>query len=218
MGKYYMKKEQIKTISGIFFIILLFVSSSYFVQRNIDSVKYFVEGDYLYLGALIYIFILVIEVILAPVNAAHFMPVVSNIYGWQIAALLSVIGWVIGASLAFLLARRYGTLLVKRVVSLKNIEKFEKKMPEKHLFLTVVFLRMAVPFDFISYLLGLFSSINFKTYVLATTLGVIPMAIFLSILGTLPPLFQLVAISFLLAIFIVGYYAFKTGKRILKRK
>jgi uncharacterized membrane protein YdjX (TVP38/TMEM64 family) len=146
------------------------------------------------------------------------MPVVSNIYGWQIAALLSVIGWVIGASLAFLLARRYGTLLVKRVVSLKNIEKFEKKMPEKHLFLTVVFLRMAVPFDFISYLLGLFSSINFKTYVLATTLGVIPMAIFLSILGTLPPLFQLVAISFLLAIFIVGYYAFKTGKRILKRK
>ena len=91
-------------------------------------------------------------------------------------------------------------------------------MPEKHLFLTIVFLRMAVPFDFISYLLGLFSSINFKTYVLATTLGVIPMAIFLSILGTLPPLFQLVAISFLLAIFIVGYYAFKTGKRILKRK
>ena len=83
--KLYMKKERRRAILGIFLFILLFVSSSYFVQRNIDSVKYFVEGDYLYLGALIYIFILVIEVILAPVNAAPFMPLVSNVYGWQIA-------------------------------------------------------------------------------------------------------------------------------------
>jgi uncharacterized membrane protein YdjX (TVP38/TMEM64 family) len=213
-----MKKEQINAIFGVFFFILLFVSSSYFVQRNIDSVKYFIEGDYLYFGALIYIFILVIEVILVPVNAAPFMPVVSNVYGWQIAALLSVIGWVIGTSLAFLLARRYGTQIVKRFISLKNIEKFEKRIPKDHLFLTIVFLRMAVPFDFISYLLGLFSRINFRTYLLATTLGVIPMTIFLSILGILPLLFQLMAIGFLLIMFIAGYYAFKAGKQIRKRK
>ena len=51
-------------------------------------------------------------------------------------------------------------------------------------------LRAIIPVDILSYALGLFSKVDFKTYALATMIGIIPFTVILSYLGTVPLWYQ----------------------------
>ena len=84
---------------------------------------------------------------------------------------------------------------------MKDIEKFERLIPEENIFWSIVFFRMAIPVDILSYLLGLFSHIKFRTYALATVIGVIPFAFVFAYAGTLQLRYQILA--FLIAVIII---------------
>jgi len=169
---------------GILFIVLLFIFASYLAREYEENITSIVS-DNSTLGMLYYVIITAVAVVVAPVSTLPLIPIASVAWGWFIAGALSILGWVLGSQIAFLLARRYGKPLVQKMVSLERLERYEKRLPEKNIFWTVVMLRMVVPVDVLSYAVGLFSEMKSRTYFLATILGVIPFAFIFAYTGTL---------------------------------
>lgn len=185
-----MRSEKIRTFLGIMLVLALFILSSYLVRTNIDFFKSFIGNNFL--GVLVYILITIIAVVIAPISMVPLIPIASNLWGWFNAGIINIIGWGIGSFIVFFICRRYGVPLVKRFVSLKKINSFEKKIPKENLFLDIVLLRMIIPVDILSYALGLFSKVKFRVYAIATIIGLIPFAFVFSYLGTVPVLYQII--------------------------
>lgn len=197
-----MKKEAINSLFGILLIILFFIFSSYLIKNNIFNIKsYF---DYGITGVIIYLILVIVSIVIAPISVVPFMPLASNLWGWKATALLSILGWTIGAMIAFILARKYGVDLVKNLIDLKKIQKLEKLIPEENLFFTIVLLRMITPVDGVSYFFGLFSRISFKKFTLATIIGITPFAFIISYLGTVPIIYQILVFSIMFIILFSG--------------
>jgi len=87
------------------------------------------------------------------------------------------------------------------------MQEFEKYIFKDNLFWSIVFLRVVLPVNLLSYYLGIFSKIDFKRYLLATLTGLIPLALLISYAGTLPWYLQSLALATILIIFIVGIKA-----------
>ncbi len=209
-----MDKQKRNSIIGVIIIIALFLISSYFVQKNIDFFTNKIDVGIF--GILIFVLIVTTSIVLAPVSVIPLFPIGIGIWGWYITAILAIIGWSIGATIAFLLARKFGVGLVKRIISIEKIHKFEKRIPDRHLFLTVVFLRAVIPVDGVSYLFGLFSKMPLGQYVLATIIGLIPFSFGISYLGTIPVAYQIIFILIACIIFAGGIII--ASKRKLKNK
>ncbi len=198
-----MKKIVLKYLS-VFVVVILFVVASFLVQKNVDIIKLYI-GDYGILGAFLYIWVTIIAIVFAPVTTMPLIPLAANIWGWFWAGVFSIIGWVVGSAIAFWLARNLGWPILKKFPAIKNLQKFESKIPQSNIFWSVVFLRIVMPVDILSYALGLFSNISFTGFILATTIGVIPFAFIYSFLGTLPIYFQIISFFVAISLIIVGY-------------
>lgn len=199
-----MKNNKIKPLIEIAAVIALFIFFSYIIQRNMELFKLLIDNSLI--SMFIYIFIVIIAVVIAPVSAMPLLPIASNLWGWFTAAILSIIGWTIGALIAFVIARKYGMPLVKKLIPLEKIEHAEALVPKQNIFWSIVFLRMVIPVDILSYTLGLFSKISGKRYVLATIIGVLPFAFVFSYLGKMPFYYQLIALLIALLIFLAGWF------------
>lgn len=209
-----MKSSKIKAIWGIGFIVFLFIITTYLVETNIEFVKSYLDfGIY---GILIYILLVIASIVIAPVSVIPVIPLAIGLWGWKLAAFLSILGWSIGAAIAFLLARKYGIPLVAKFIPLKEIDKFEKRIPEKHVFWTIVFLRMVTPVDGLSYLFGLFPSIKFRTYMIATVIGITPFTIMLTYLGSISVIWQIIGLGIALIILLIGISI--ANRKMLKSK
>lgn len=196
-----------KTVLSLLLIIFLFLLVSYLIQNNIGNIDdYVIDG---YFGVLIFVFIEIIATVFAPISAIPLLPLMSETYGWFIAGLLSIIGWTIGSVIAFILARKYGAPLVRKLISLEKISEIEKRIPETNLFWSIVFFRMILPVDILSYILGLFSRIKFNTYFWATLIGISPFAFILAYLGTLPLYYQISFFITGMLILVLGYLLYK---------
>lgn len=194
-------KTNYKTIFGFLVFLFLFVSLSYYFQTNMDLAKKYISFGFY--GVTLYIFIATFATVFAPLSALPLLPVAVQIYGWQLAAIYSLIGWVIGAVIAFYIARNLGVRVLERFVSLDKIHEYEKLIPKKDQFLSIVFLRMILPSDIVSYAIGLLSKVNFRIYFIATVIGMIPFAFILSYVGSktiLTQVLSLVSIGILLLI------------------
>ena len=182
-----------KIIVPIVFVFALFVFSAYFAQRYNDALVSLAVSSGNGLGIIIYMAITTAAVIIPPFSSAPLIPLAANTWGFFWAAVFSVIGWVLGSMAAFFIARIYGVPLVSKIVALEKIYKIQEFVSSKHIFWSVVLLRMVVPVDILSYALGLFSIIGWKKYALATAIGVAPFAFVFAYAGTLQFRYQLIA-------------------------
>ena len=183
------QNNTIKITLGFIIIALLFIASSLIGKHYENDIRTLTEDNQI-LGMSVYVTVIMISIIATPVSTLPFIPLASSLWGWVVAGILSIIGWWLGAQIAFLLARHYGKPLVQKLVSLETLEKFEKSIPEEHLFWSVVLLRMVVSVDLLSYALGLFSSMKTTSYALATLIGITPFAFIFAYSGTLSPKYQ----------------------------
>ncbi len=135
------------------------------------------------------------EIFFIPLDLVLLVPLGVVLYGPVATALMSITGWTIGASISFALARRYGTPLVSMIAGKRAVEQLRRRVPRTNLFWSVIVLRMLVPVDLLSYALGLFAPIPSWQYVLATAIGVSPFGFYFAFVGTLSPLYQLVALA-----------------------
>ena len=195
--------NRLKSFIEVLIIIVLFVFFSYIVQSNIDFFKGIIGDGFL--GMFFYVLITIVAIVIAPISTMPLLPIASNLWGVFSAALLSIIGWTVGAFIAFIIARTYGVPIIKKFVPIEKINKLEKMVPRENVFWGVVFLRMIVPVDILSYALGLFSKMKTRDYVLATLIGVSPFAFVFAYLGKMPIQYQLAAFLVIAIILIIGF-------------
>lgn len=204
-----MKQDKLSAAISLIIIIALFLAVSKIIQDNIDQIKPLI--DFGILGMIIYVTIIIIGIIFAPLTTVPLWPIASNLWGWEIAGILNSLGWILGAVMAFWIARKYGEPLVKKLISLDRLTKYEKMLPKENLLLTIIFLRMILPVDLLSYGLGLFSKVKFKTHLIATIIGIPPAAFLISYTGILPIKYQILIIIITLDIILIGYLVKKKG-------
>ena len=196
------QKEKLRSFLQLFFLLFVFVAVSFIVRKNLSFFEGFI--DYSLLGVLIFIFLDILSIVLAPITSLPLIPLMSSLFGWFFTWVISVFSWTIGALIAFYLARSYGAPLISRLISLKSLRKLEKQIPQENEFWTILFLRIIIPVDILSYALGLFSKVSFTKYALATFIGVMPVTLVLSYAGSVSFKVQLILFGlFCLFIFIV---------------
>jgi len=70
-----------------------------------------------------------------------------------------------------------------------------KRYIPEDVFWTIAILRLVMPMDLLSYLLGLFTDISWVKYTAATAIGVTPSAFLLAYLGKLPHAYEIIALA-----------------------
>lgn len=177
-----MEKEKLKSFLEILFILVLFLGLSFLVQQNLQFFeKFIVYGFY---GILIYFFIVILAIVLAPISSIPLIPLMTGIFGWVLTGIISVLAWTAGSVIVFFICRKYSVPLVSKLISMKQIRKIENKIPKEDIFWTILLLRIVVPVDILSYALGLFSKVSFKKYFWATFFGIIPVTFILAYAGS----------------------------------
>ncbi len=195
----------------LFLLLVAILATPFLYIENISSILLGYAGDNYTLASFLYIFLLVISVVVAPFAMPLFL-VSGGIFGFMVAAIYNIIGWSLGAVIAFLSARLLGRPILSRFVSLKKIDEHEKKIPEKLEFFSIILLRMVIPVDLLSYALGFFSNVSFMRYTLATIIGITPFAIIFAYAGG--ALFEgkyctiVILTLIMLFVFSIGYYFF----------
>lgn len=212
-------KDDIKeAVIGLGVVLVLFVLVSYIVRNNVGNFLSILDMGLW--SMLIYVFFGIVATVVAPVSATPLIPIATELWGWFIAGILSIIAWTIGAAIAFFIARRWGVPVVKKFISLKRLRTYEKMVPEESLFWTIVLLRIILPVDLLSYVLGIFSTIKFKRYILATIIGISPFAFIFAYVGTFSLLSQLVLLMVILIIVIINilFYVGHRKKKLKEKK
>ena len=130
-------------------------------------------AEHRFMGAVVFSAIMFITTVLAPLSALPLVPFVAPVLSPLYTAIACIIGWTLGALVAFLIARYGGRPFLLRCVDIKKLEALEAKLPKETHFLLLVMLRMVIPVDILSYALGLVSSVKLSEYMITTVLGIV---------------------------------------------
>ena len=209
--------KKAREILIIIIIIFSFIIASYLSHRYASDLRsaIILQGIS---GSIIYILIMITAVVVAPFETLPLLPVAVTIWGANLAAVFTIIGWSIGALIAFSLARSFGQRLVCRLASKYDIEEWKKLLPEKNIFWLIVLTRIVLPVDIISYAVGLFTKIHWLPYLSATLLGIIPFAFIFAYGARLPVVFQVVVGLAILPLIIFGYHKIKRQFKLWLKK
>ena len=202
----YDKKEIIAFVA----VAITFIVSSYFSLRHADFIKEIIEFNG-FAGMAAYVLLEIASIVIVPITTFPLLPIAVVLWGSFVAAILNIIGWMIGAAIAFYLARRYGRPFVLRFIKTKHLIHLEKLVPEKNIFWSIVILRVSIPTDILSYTLGLFTNIPINTYLVATFFGLIPFAFIFAYSVSLPVWYQ---ISALVLSALLIYYGYNKSKKL----
>lgn len=156
-----------------FLIVLLLIIVLSFWKIPLESFKD-LAGTYPVWGGVIFVFLMVLSTVVPPITLFVLVPFVGFLLGSFVTFIYSVLGWTIGSMISFLIARRMGKPFLEKYISLKKVESYEEKLSGNQDFWLLVFLRMILPVDFLSYAVGLLTQISFWKFSLATFIGVIP--------------------------------------------
>ncbi|MDT8297850.1 MAG: VTT domain-containing protein [Spirochaetaceae bacterium] len=135
------------------------------------------------LAIIVYIAISALGVVLLPLSSIPLLPIAAAAWGVVLGGLLSILGWWIGAMVAFLIGRHLGRPVICRFISEEKLAHWETKIPKHAGFFAVVLMRLVLPVEIPSYLLGLTKAVGLKTYAVASLLGMSPFAFVLLAMG-----------------------------------
>lgn len=204
--------------SAVVFVVVfvLFGVVGYFLGQQEQAMffKSAVEKNMIW-GAFVYVFLEILSIVAAPVATIFLIPIAVSIFGPFATSILNIIGWMIGSSIAFWLARKYGKPLLERMKIFQGIKKYENYVSSEVEFWSVLVLRVVFPVDVISYALGFLSSISFFRYFLATVIGIAPFSFLYSYAGEY---FIMGQYFYFIAIVIFGMLFFGIFWYFLKRR
>ncbi len=176
---------------GFAIVASVVVAAALIVHANADPIRAFIK-HHAFWGVFLYLLLNIADAVAAPGATLPLIPVAARAWGRVPSALVTTIGWTLGSLLAFLIARRWGAPIVRKLTSLQRVQQMRRYVPED-LFWSIVLVRLVLPMDAISYVLGLFTEISWLKYVAATGLGIAPSALLLSYLGKLPHGYEIIA-------------------------
>src|SRR3989344_6182624 len=169
-----MSKKNLSLIS-ILIILILILIGIYFVFGDWSEKVIFTISSHIFVGPLLLILWRIIGIIFPAIPSGVVSFAVVPIFGWFKTYIYTVTGILIGTSISFFLARKFGEPLAERFVPIKKLHRLEDKLTEKQKFLGIVALRLfTVPvMDFSSYAAGL-TRISFPKFFLATLIASLP--------------------------------------------
>ena len=205
------KKTSLSLIYSTLFIVLLFIVAGIFANHYSEAIASAIQ-TYNTLGKVTLVLMATIAVIFPFWSNLFLLPFAVVAWGPITTALLCIVGWWIGSMIAFFIARTYQHRLLKKFPSLAHYEYVDALVSKKYEFLTLIFLRMTLPVDILSYALGLFSSrISWQRNSITTLIGIIPFAFLFSYIGAFPSRTQ-IAIFSLTALFVIIYLILQKPK------
>src|SRR3990167_850935 len=159
---------------GILGLIILLLVLIFFNPYRLDSTLEFTQ-EHLIIGAILLILLRTLSNVLPAIPGVMIVFSTIPIFGWFVAFVCNVIDILLGASIAFFLARIYREPLVTRFASLNNIHKLEKQVSGKRQFVALVAFRLfTVPVvDISSYVIGL-TKISYPKFFVATFIATLP--------------------------------------------
>ncbi|HUY62391.1 MAG TPA: VTT domain-containing protein [Candidatus Paceibacterota bacterium] len=187
-------------IAALLLLAITFIAVSVLAERYHAALATLVTQGGI-LGVAAYILLTAVFVIfIIPLDIALLIPIGAVAWGPLPTALMSIAGWTLGAAIAFLIARRFGEPVVARLIGLERIRAIESRIPKRNLFWMVVLMRILVSVDILSYALGLFSAMPWRSYVVATAIGVAPFGFYFAYTGALPLWYRVAAVAFAVAL------------------
>ncbi|AKM83769.1 TPA: hypothetical protein DCZ46_00315 [Candidatus Campbellbacteria bacterium] len=192
----------IKLLKNIFIVLFVVLTIVFFFwQAPMDYFSKFVVDNSI-LSIFVFIFLMVLSTVFEPLVILPIVPAVGVLLGQFETAIYSIIGWFIGSAIAFWIARGFGRPILMKFISEKDVVKYHKYLPEDIGFWWVVFLRMVIPVDVISYLIGLLTNMKMGKYLLASFIGIIPFS-FIFAYGYKIVLFDNVFLTSFVSIFLI---------------
>ncbi len=201
--------KKFREILIIIIIIFLFVIASY-LSHKYSAYLHNLIIPQATLGIAVYILVMMTAVIVAPFETLPLLPVAVTIWGTNLAAIFTIIGWTIGALVAFGLARSFGQRIICRFVSKCDLDEWRVILPKKGIFWLIILARIILPVDIISYAVGLFTKTHWFPYLIATLIGIIPFAYIFAYGANLPTVWQAIFGLAILPIVIFGYRRIKS--------
>lgn len=128
------------------------------------------------LAALAYVVLSATAIVVAPLGFGFLIPVAAQAFGPFLAAVYSVLGWVIGSVLVWIIFRKYARPHIRHLTFIKYIEDTETRLSKRQWYTLVLLMRIVLPVDVVSYALVLGSSIRFLPYLISTVAGISPFA------------------------------------------
>lgn len=169
-------------------LLLILLTLSYFVNWDVngvfatkESLKVFIES-FGVLAPFILIFIIALEVIVAPIPG--FIPALTAgfIFGPFWGAFYVYLGNIIGSLTVFFLVRVYGQSLAERLFNKKRMIRYEKAISRHENWLLIFYFFPIFPLDVITAAFGL-SKIKPKKFIIAILVGYLVYSVALAFFG-----------------------------------
>ncbi|HYA15159.1 MAG TPA: VTT domain-containing protein [Syntrophales bacterium] len=185
----------------LFFHYNYYAYFSYYNQKLIAFIESFHPYD-----DIVFIVIQIFQVLVAGAIPAEISGFVGGyLYGPIVGTVYSTIGFSIGSWLAFLLSRRYGLPLVRRVVNPSIMDKYDHFIVARGPLVSfILFLIPGFPKAALCYILGL-SQMNIWTFIGVSTIGRLFGTILLSLTGDSVRAMRIVLLFIILGIVVIIY-------------
>ncbi len=183
------RAKHTKMITGIFMVIVLVGMYSVFSETGVLDIM--MNGEMLqerigqlgFWGPLMIISLIAVAIVFSPLPSAPIALAAGAVYGHTYGMVYVLAGSMIGAIVAFSIARVLGYEIVHKLID----KKFSVKLPGGQNTLTgLVFVSRLIPFisfDSISYIAGL-TSLTFWRFTAATFAGIVPASFLLAHFGS----------------------------------
>jgi uncharacterized membrane protein YdjX (TVP38/TMEM64 family) len=193
--------KNIKSIFLAIIVIALFIFTSWLSHNYSTELASSAFSDNVY-GEFLYFLISVFSVVIAGISASPLIPLANVIWGPAITLTLTAIGWTIGSMIAFWLSRRFGEKLVCRIVNKCDFEDYRNNIGTKNLFWQLLLARIFLPVDVLSYVIGLFTKMNWFLFFLSTLIGSFLFTILAIVASSFDVVYQIIfGIIFLIIFF-----------------
>ena len=177
-------------------------------------------GAYNTIAPLLFVFLVVIEVVTAPIPPFILYTAAGFLFGAFWGGTLALLGNVIGSVIAFTITRRFGRGFVEKKIPSKQLDRFDR-YSNKYGGLAIFLLRLnpLTSSDVVSYIAGL-TTMRYRALVFGTAFGIIPTVYAQTFLGndilknnpTLSLVYIWISIAYLVAILYGALYARKKLK------
>jgi len=121
-------------------------------------------------GPLVIIGVIILETVIAPIPGTIIPIVIGVLYGVWPGILYAWIGNIIGSTIAFWIARKFGRPIIERIVKSHKIEKFDKFLHRNRLMIWMIYVIPVFPIDMASFVIGM-SKITYKRFFTIISIG-----------------------------------------------
>lgn len=193
---------------GITLFIGIFFAVGIFADMHKEVLEGFVSYSGIY-GMVLYVAITALAVFAAPLSTFPLVPLAAEMYGAPLAGTLSMLGWLAGAVAVYVVFGIFHASVKKYPLGRKGIQ-IAAVVTKRNDPLTLIFLRMVLPVDVLSYALALFVSMSVWRYIWTTALGIAPFAFLLTYAANLDGLYQIAVLSGMGIFLLLSYIRIRT--------